>query len=88
MLNCRQVTLLVSQSMDVRLTWCQRLAVRFHLLYCVWCRRYAAHVQFLRKATKGLVTKADVSSPKLSEEAKERMKKRLEEAVKNPEPPH
>jgi len=86
MLNCRQVTRLVSQSMNARLPWHQRLAVRFHLLYCVWCRRYAAHIQFLRKAAKGLVLQ-DVSAPKLSEEAKEGMQKRLEEALKNPPPP-
>jgi len=86
MLNCRQVTRLVSQSMNARLPWHQRLAVRFHLLYCVWCRRYAAHTQFLRKAAKGLVLK-DVSGPKPSEEANEPMHKRLEEAPKNPPPP-
>jgi len=86
MLNCRQVTRLVSQSMDARLPWHQRLAVRFHLLYCVWCRRYATHIQFLRKAARGLVLK-DGSAPKLSEEAKERMQERLEAALKNPPPP-
>jgi hypothetical protein len=72
--------------MDARLLWHQRLAVRLHLLYCVWCRRYAAHIKFLRKAARGLVLK-DVSPPKLSEGAKERMQKRLEEALKNPPPP-
>ena len=72
--------------MDARLRWHQRLAVRFHLLYCVWCRRYATHVQFLRKAAKGLGLE-DVSAPKLSEEAKERMQRRLEEALKDPPPP-
>ena len=85
MLNCRQVTRLVSKSMDARLPWHQRLAIRFHLLYCVWCRRYAAQIQFLRKAAKGLATKtAEASTSKLSPEAKEQMRKRLEEALKNP----
>ena len=86
MLNCRQVTCLVSQSMNARLPWHQRLAVRFHLLYCIWCRRFAAHTQFLRKAAGGLVLK-DASAPKLSEEAKERMQKGSQEALKNPPPP-
>ena len=85
MLNCRQVTRLVSQSMDARLPWYQRFAVRLHLLYCVWCRRYAAQVQFLRKAGKGLAT-ANAAPLKLSEEAKEQMSRRLEEALKNPPP--
>jgi hypothetical protein len=54
MLNCRQVTRLVSQSMDEQLPWYRRLAVRVHLLYCVWCRRYASQVLFLRKAAREL----------------------------------
>jgi len=73
--------------MNARLPWHQRLAVRFHLLYCVWCRRYAAQIQFLRKAGKGLATESDVPAPKLSEEAKGQIQKRLEEALKNPPPP-
>src|SRR5215472_8436216 len=82
MLNCRQVTRLVSQSMDARLPWYQRLAVRFHLLYCVWCRRYKAQIQFLRKAAKGLAMEAaGASAPKLSDEAKGQMCRRLQEAL-------
>ena len=88
MLNCRQVTRLVSKSMDTRLPWHQRLAIRFHLLYCVWCRRYAAQIQFLRKAAKGLATEsADLAASKLSPEAKEQMRKRMEEALKPPPSP-
>lgn len=89
MLNCRQVTRLVSQSMDARLAWHQRVAVRLHLLYCVWCRRYAAQMQILRKAAKGRPPEEpNAAFPGLSEEAKEQMRKRLEEALKNsPSPP-
>lgn len=87
MLNCRQVSRLVSQSMDARLPWHQRLAVRFHLLYCVWCRRYARQLQFLRKAARGLSAEpANASAPKLSGEAREQMCKRLEQALKNSPP--
>jgi len=85
MLNCRQVSRLVSQSMDARLAWHQRLAVRFHLLYCVWCRRYSRQIQFLRTAAKGLASEAnDGSAPKLSDQAKAQMRQRLEEARHNP----
>lgn len=74
--------------MDARLSWRQRLAVRLHLLYCVWCRRYAAQILFLRKAAKELsVEGPDKSAAKLSDEAKEQMRKRLEEAQKNSPPP-
>jgi hypothetical protein len=87
MLNCRQVTRLVSQSMDAKLPWHQRLAIRFHLLYCIWCRRYASQIQFLRKAAKELSSEAvDVSAPKLSVEARDQMRKRLQSALENSPP--
>ena len=74
--------------MDARLPWHKRLAVRIHLLYCVWCRRYAAQLQFLRQAAQRLATEAaDVSSPELSAEAKGQMRQRLEDALRNPPPP-
>jgi hypothetical protein len=85
MLNCRQTTRLVSQSMDAKLPWHTRLAIRFHLLYCVWCRRYAAQIRFLRKATRQLDAEAaDPSAQQLSGEAKERMRNCLQEALKRP----
>ena len=84
MLNCRQVTRLVSRGMDAKLPWHQRLAIRIHLLYCVWCRRYAAQVQFLRKATRRLGAEPDVSGPKLSTEAKEQIRRQLQEELNKP----
>ena len=87
MLNCRQISRLVSQSMDSKLSWPQRLAVRLHLLYCVWCRRYAAQVKFLRKATREMAAEAmDISGPKLSAEARTQMHKRLLAASENHPP--
>jgi Putative zinc-finger len=85
MMNCRQATRLVSQAMDTKLPWHQRLAVRIHLLYCVWCRRYAAQLQLLRKAAKQLPKEElDTSAQKLSDDAKKRMCMRLNEALKEP----
>jgi hypothetical protein len=88
MLNCRQVTRLVSQSMDAKLRWYQSLGVRLHLLYCVWCRRYAAQLQVLRKASKELAPEVDaVPSHTLSNEAKNKIRTRLQEALRNDPPP-
>ncbi len=87
MLNCRQVTRLVSQSMDARLRWYQRLGMRIHLLYCVWCRRYAAQVHFLHKACKQMAPESEAGlSHSLSAQAKDAMRTRLQEAMKG-EPP-
>jgi hypothetical protein len=84
MLNCRQVTRLVSQSMDAKLSWPSRLGIRLHLLYCVWCRRYAHQLQLLRKATSNLSAESFSESAQLSTEAKAEMRSRLQEALKQP----
>lgn len=51
MLNCNDISKLISRSMDERLAWHQRLAIRTHLLYCKWCRRFSAQTKTLRAAT-------------------------------------
>ena len=85
MLNCKHVARLTSQAMDSKLPWYQRLLIRVHLLYCVWCRRYTAQLQFLQKAAKEVVGEsADISGLKLSGETKEQMRKRLQNVLKNP----
>lgn len=85
MLNCRQVTRLISQSMDAKLPWHRRLAIRVHLLYCVWCQRYAAQLQILREAARGLKPEG-LAQPdqRLSPDAKQQMQSRLQEALRQP----
>lgn len=84
LINCRQATRLISQSMDDKLPWHRRLAMRVHLLYCVWCRRYAAQLHILRKATRHLEAEpSTVAAEKLSAEAKDRIRARLQSAVQN-----
>jgi hypothetical protein len=57
--------------------------MKVHLLYCVWCRRYAAQLKFLRRATRELPAEAfDAAPQKLSSEEKERMNARLQESTK------
>ena len=88
MLNCRQITRLVSQSMDVKLAWHQRLAIRVHLVYCVWCRRYASQIQFLRKAAIELADGADgEEAARLSVEAKDEIRQSLRQAMNESRPP-
>jgi hypothetical protein len=62
--------------------------MRVHLLYCVWCRRYAAQLKFLRTAAKELTPEA-TSAPaqRLSDQAKHKMRERLSEAARNVPPP-
>ena len=84
MLNCRDTTRLISQSMDATLPWHRRLAIRVHLLYCVWCRRYAAQLRLLRQAARQLpAEEVALASQKLSSETKEQMRARLQQALKD-----
>lgn len=52
MLNCKEVTQLVSESLDRKLPFHQRLGIRIHLLMCKLCSRYERQLMFLRKASR------------------------------------
>lgn len=52
MLSCKDTSEMVSRSMDERLSWRQRLALRLHLAMCSGCRRFAGQTSFLRKAAR------------------------------------
>ena len=87
MLNCRQVARLISQSMDATLPWHRRLGMRIHLLYCVWCRRYAAQLKLLRKAARELPPEdLECSAGKLSSQAKVQMRQHLKDALQDSPP--
>ena len=73
--------------MDSRLRWYQRLGIHIHLLYCAWCRRYSSQIRFLHKACQHLDTEPKaIPSYTLSAEAKDSMRARLQEAMKNQPP--
>jgi hypothetical protein len=72
---CQEVTRLVSESMDRRLTMRERIGVQLHLWVCAWCRRYDRQLQFLRRAFH--VHGEQSEAPTLSPEAREAMKRRL-----------
>ncbi len=50
MLNCKQVSELVSHSMDRRLGWLERWRLGVHLKVCEGCRNFQKQVSFLRTA--------------------------------------
>lgn len=49
MFNCKKVTQLVSESLDHKLPFYQRLGIRIHLMMCKFCSRYKEQLLFLRK---------------------------------------
>ena len=54
MLNCKDVTRKIASGEFREVGWRERLSVRFHLLLCRLCRRYAAQLRAIGAATRAL----------------------------------
>jgi hypothetical protein len=50
MLNCKQASQLISQSLDRPLALRERFALKLHLIICEYCKRFSQQVQTLRTA--------------------------------------
>jgi hypothetical protein len=56
MLDCKQTSQLISQSLDRSLTLRERFALRLHLIVCKYCKRFSQHMQTLRVALKQITS--------------------------------
>ena len=56
MLDCKQTSQLVSQSLDRSLTLRERFALRLHLLICKYCKQFSQHMQTIRVALKQMTS--------------------------------
>jgi len=79
MFRCKDVTRKVSQSMDTRLPFFHRVAIRIHLSMCRYCARFRRQLIMLREMSRHVEgTRPTIEMPdKLSKESKERIKKAL-----------
>lgn len=81
MLSCKDVTQLISESMDHSLPLGKRIGVRLHLLMCKFCSRYERQLLLIRETVRRLVATEDKPGEPpwetLSEEARERIRKSL-----------
>ena len=50
MLNCKQASKLISQSLDRPLSWTERCQLKLHVVICNPCRRFAKQLQLLAAA--------------------------------------
>ncbi len=50
MLNCKDVSQRVSESMDRSLPFHQRVMIKMHLMLCRYCARFSRQLQTLRDA--------------------------------------
>lgn len=53
MLNCYEVTRLLSAAQDRPLSLQERLRLRLHLLLCGGCRHFGQHMKVLRLSARG-----------------------------------
>ncbi len=79
MLSCKEVSYLVSESLDRKLPLWQRIQVRLHLLMCRFCSRFRKQVLFLRDTARHylMAVEETETGPGLSPEARDRIKRSL-----------
>jgi hypothetical protein len=75
---CKEVTRLLSQSMDRRLPTRKRLGIWLHFTVCDFCMRYAKHLAFIRQASRSIPEHlAEISPASLPDAARERIRHKL-----------
>jgi hypothetical protein len=81
MLSCKDVTQLISESMDHSLPLGKRIGVRIHLLMCLFCARYERQLLLIRETVRRLVAMEETPDGlflgALSEDARERIRQSL-----------
>ncbi len=82
MLSCRDVTQLISRSMDTSLPVGKRIGVRIHLLICRFCARYEKQLLLIRETVRRVVAEEELpgapSAEALSEDARGRIRQALQ----------
>jgi Putative zinc-finger len=58
LLSCKEVSQLVSQGLDRRLGWVERVRLRLHLAICDGCTNFNKQMDFLRRAVRALGTRS------------------------------
>lgn len=74
--NCKETSVLVTQSLDRGLTFQERFAMRLHVLVCRNCARFMKQMHLIRS---WLRIENEAEQPGLSYEARERIASKLRE---------
>mgnify|MGYP006865028487 CR=1 FL=1 len=74
--RCKDITELISQSMDEKLPLRVRLGIKFHLMMCDLCTRYKKQLDLIRSAIAKISRDLEKQpQKKLPDEVKENLKK-------------
>src|SRR5215510_7465313 len=77
--TCQQTVEKISESMERRLSFRERVDLKLHLWICVWCQWYMEHLHIIRDTARAQSDAAPeiMTSASLSDEARERIRRRL-----------
>ena len=50
LLNCKQASQIISQSLDNPLSWSDRMKLKFHLFICNACTRFNQQIRLIKNA--------------------------------------
>jgi hypothetical protein len=81
MMTCKDASRLISEGQERPLGRSERWSLRFHLWLCDNCRRFDRQIRFIRQAMQSLGSRVetDEQGPKLSPDAKDRIRQSLSE---------
>ncbi len=79
-LSCKEVSELVSQSLERKLRLRERIAVRLHLMMCRMCTNYRKQILFLHDAIRQLRVTGHPAEPRMSKDARMRIEKALQDS--------
>ncbi len=80
MLSCKEVSRLLSESQDHKLTSWQAVQIWMHLLMCGLCRQFRRQIRFINQAISRyriLEKQLDIESACLSEDARHRFEQSI-----------
>ena len=77
MRSCKEITQLISDSLERKLTWSEATELRLHKWVCVYCRRFQRNILALQRHLQALGS----STEKLSEAAKQRIQASIDDAI-------
>jgi hypothetical protein len=75
--NCKEVSHLVSESMDHKIGFSKKMGIRFHLMMCKHCARFENQLTIIRKLLKTGTT--DATPLKMDRETKKKITQSLKE---------
>lgn len=84
MLSCKDVTRLISESMDRSLPLGKRVGVRLHLLICKFCARYERQLLLIRDTVRRFVATEETAGGTLGEPLSEEAKERIRRSLRSP----